>query len=248
MNAVNENVALAFGRPVQAFPEQDHLAHIQVLVDFLDSPMLGSNPLIAQRYMTPALQHLAEHIVYWYLNHMVGTVSDHAEADVGEMTKFRDKKTKLEMDKTLATASKGVVADAMKVFSGIPAIIQRAQALLKSMQPQPMGTDPTQLAIANMNNQTQQKKIDADTQNKAADRQADAAKDQAQAQTELKQTVMEQSGDDSRTAAELQTRQQINTDDNVTALEIAAAKIAEGKSTNVSTGTGIEGHEGPGEI
>lgn len=248
MNAVNENVALAFGRPVQAFPEQDHLAHIQVLLDFLDNPFLGSNPLIAQRFMTPALQHLAEHIVYWYLNHMVATVSEHAGADIGDMTKFKDKKTKLEMDKTLASASPTITGDAAKVFANIPQIIQKAQQLLQSLQGPGMGADPTALAVANVNAQVQTKKIDSDNANKAQDRQANAAKEAAAAQEKTKQTIIQESADDERTAAELQTKQQVNTDDNVTALEIAAAKIAEGKSTNISTGTGLEGHEGPGDI
>lgn len=246
MNAVNENVALAFGRPVQAFPEQDHLAHIQILLDFLQNPMLGSNPLIAQRYMGPALQHLAEHLVYWYLNHMVATVSEHAGGDVGEMTKFRDKETKLEMDKTLAAASPQITQDAMQTFSFVPPVIQKAQQLMQSLQGPGMGADPTATAVANINAGVQKQKIASDTQNKQQDRQADMQKAQAQAESELKQTVIEQSGDDERTAAELQTKQQINTDDNVTALEIAAAKIAEGKSTNLSTGTGmLGGHDGP---
>lgn len=248
MNAVNENVAMAFGRPVQAFPEQDHLAHIQVLLDFMTNPLLGSNPLIAQRYLTPALQHLAEHIVYYYLNQMVATTSEHAGADVGEMTKFKDKDTKVELDKTLAAASPMIMQNVQKAFGKVPPIIQQLQQLLQSMQPTPMGADPTALAVANVTAQTAQKKIDADAQSKAADRQADTAKEQAKAEAEVKQTIMEQSGDNERMAAELQTKQQVNTDDNVTALEIAAAKIAEGKSTNISTGTALEGHEGPGSI
>lgn len=249
MNAVNENVALALGRPVQAFPEQDHLAHIQVLLDFLQSPILGSNPLIAQRYMTSALQHLSEHLVYWYLNHMVATVSEHAGGDVGEMTKFKDKKTKLEMDKTLAAASPGIIKDAAKAFSQIPQVIQQAQALLKSMQPPSPGIDPTATAVANIQAGTQEKKIQSDAQTKQGDQQAEINKTNIQAQAEIKQTIMEQSGDNERTQEEVAARQQINTDDNVTALEIAAGKIAEGHSTNISTGTGLEGHEGPtGEI
>jgi|SRR5580692_5007306 hypothetical protein len=246
MNAVNENVALAFGRPVQAFPEQDHLAHIQVLLDFMQSPLLGSNPLIAQRYMTPALQHLAEHLVYWYLNHMVATVTDHAGADVGDMTKFKDKATKLEMDKTLATASPGVVNQAVQTFAKLPPVIQAAQQLLKSMQPQPMGVDPTATAVAQIGAQTAEKKIQTDSQDKAADRQADAAKEQAQAQAEIKQTIMQESGDTEREQAEIAAKEKINTDDNVTALEIAAGKIAEGHSTNLSTGTGIGKDGSPG--
>lgn len=246
MNAVNENVAMAFGRPVQAFPEQDHLAHIQVLLDFLQNPILGSNPLIAQRFMTPALQHLAEHIVYWYLGHMVGTVSDHAGTDIGEMTKFKDKKTKLEMDKTLAAASPKITEDALKVFSNIPPIIQKAQQLLQSLQGPGMGADPTATAVANINAGVQKQKIQSDDANKAADRQQKAQESASKAQEETKQTIIKESGDNERTQAELQTKQQINTDDNVTALEIAAAKIAEGKSTNLSTGTGmLGGHDGP---
>lgn len=248
MNAVNENVAMAFGRPVQAFPEQDHLAHIQVLLDFATCPMLGSNPLIAQRYLTPALQHLAEHVVYFYLNLMVSTVSKHAGTDVGQLTKFKDRETQTEMDKTLAAASGQIIQQIMQALEKIPGAVQQLQKLLQGMQPQQMGADPTALAVANVNAGVQQKKIDADSANKQADRQAKAQEQATQAQEETKQTIIKESGDNERVAAELQTKQQVNTDDNVTALEIAAAKIAEGKSTNISTGTGLEGHEGPSEI
>ena len=245
MNAVNENVAMAFGRPVQAFPEQDHLAHIQVLVDFMTSPLLGSNPLIAQRYMTPALQHLGEHLVYWYLNHMVSTVSEHAGADVGDMTKFQDKESKLEMDKTLAAASPKICGDAMSVFAKIPPVIQQAQQLLRSMQPQPAG-DPTATAVAQIEAQTQEKKMQQQSADADKNRQATAQQKQQDNQTKIQQTIIEQSNENQRAAAETAAKQKINTDDNVTALEIAAAKIEEGKSTNISTGTGIEGHPGPG--
>jgi hypothetical protein len=179
---------------------------------------------------------------------MVTTVSDHAGADIGEMTKFKDKKTKLEMDQTLASASPQITQDALQVFSNIPQVIQRAQQLMQSLQGPGMGADPTATAVANINAGVQKQKIQADSADKAADRQARSQDQATQAQEKTKQTIIQESGDDERTAAELQTKQQVNTDDNVTALEIAAAKIAEGKSTNISTGTGLEGHEGPGDI
>src|SRR5205814_2796471 len=71
MNQVNENIAMALGRPVAAFPEQDHLAHVQVLLDFYQCPVLGQLPTIASKFIAPAMQHLSEHVLYWYLSHMV---------------------------------------------------------------------------------------------------------------------------------------------------------------------------------
>jgi hypothetical protein len=45
--------------------------------------------------------------------------------------------------------------------------------------------------------------------------------------------------EDARTVAELNARMQMNTEDNRTAMELAAAEIASGEKVAVSTGTGI---------
>ena len=45
MNPALENVAMTLGKPVGAFPMQDHLAHIQVHLDYLRDPVYGSNPV-----------------------------------------------------------------------------------------------------------------------------------------------------------------------------------------------------------
>jgi ABC-type transport system involved in cytochrome bd biosynthesis fused ATPase/permease subunit len=48
-----------------------------------------------------------------------------------------------------------------------------------------------------------------------------------------------QAAEDRRTQAELAVRQQINNEDNQTALEIANLEVASGENIAVSTGTGI---------
>lgn len=228
LNAVNENVAMTLGRPVMAFPEQDHLAHIQVLLDYMTSPFFGMLSIIAPKYLPAALQHLAEHLAYWYLTHTVDITSEAAGSDVGEMTQFQDPDTKKEMDQTLAAASTQVMQQAQKSLAKIPQAVQQAQQFLQSLMPPPP-EDPGQTAL------------------KVAQVRAQATSDdkKAQTQTDLQKTTIQEDNQNQRTAAELQSRREINAEDNSTALEIAAAKIETGHSTNLSTGTGIEGHAGP---
>jgi hypothetical protein len=239
LNAVNENVAMTLGRPVVAFPEQDHLAHIQVLLDYMLSPFFGLLSIIAPKYIPAALQHLAEHVAYWYLSTTVEIGSEAAGQDLGKLTQFRDPETMREMDQTLAEASHHVMDSAKQVLAKIPQAIQQAQAVLKQlMPPPPQDPGQTALAVANANNQgklqAQQEKGQQDAQQQDADNKA-----------KLQQTILEQQGNDQRTQAEIASHEQINREDNTTALEISAAKIETGHSTNLSTGTGIEGHSGP---
>lgn len=235
LNQVNENLAMVLGRPVAAFPEQDHLAHIQVLLDFMQSPVLGQLPIIAPTFLPAALTHLKEHIAYWYVTHVHQTVSQAAGQDVGDIAKIKDKGVSAEMDRTLATASRQVVQDAAKAFQQLPQVVQQALQLVHQLTQgsQQIPTDPNVQA-----------KIASDERVKTADTQAKTSIAQQTNQSKLQQTTLEQQGDDQRTAAEIQSREQINAEDNSTALDIAAAKIETGHSTNLSTGTGIGGHEG----
>jgi hypothetical protein len=239
LNAVNENVAMTLGRPVVAFPEQDHLAHIQVLLDYMLSPFFGMLSIIAPKYIPAALQHLAEHLAYWYMTTTVEIGSEAAGQDLGKLTQFKDPKTSKEMDQTLAEVAHHTMDQAQQVLSKIPQAVQQAQAVLqKFMPPPPMDPAHAALAVANANNQ-------AKAQQQQQKGQQEAQSDQAKNQAELQQTILEQQGDNQRAEADNQTRLQVNQADNTTALEISAAKIETGHSTNLSTGTGIEGHEGP---
>ena len=65
MDPIDENMSVMYGKPIRAFIEQDHEAHIAVHMQFLQDPSLGSNP--AHKGMQPILMaHIAEHIALLY--------------------------------------------------------------------------------------------------------------------------------------------------------------------------------------
>jgi len=247
LNAVNENVAATLGQPIVAFPQQDHLAHIQVHLDFLTSPYFGFLSIIAPTFIPKMLQHLKEHIVYWYVSFIESTTSRMAGTDIGKLAGMPDEEVQREMDQTLAAASSVAVKTAMRALQQLPPVIQQAQQVLQQFAP-PAPMDPAHAALqtAQIKASSDAQKTQAQTQQSQQENQTKQAISQSQQQTELHQTILQEQGQNQRTQAEIAARQQINQDDNSTALEIAAAKIEEGRSTNISTGTGLEGHSGPG--
>jgi hypothetical protein len=70
---ITENQNILMGRPVKAFPEQDHEAHIAVHMAAAQDPkiqqMVGQSPN-AQLVMGAMQQHLAEHLGFAYRNQM----------------------------------------------------------------------------------------------------------------------------------------------------------------------------------
>jgi thioredoxin-like negative regulator of GroEL len=90
--------------------------------------------------------------------------------------------------------------------------------------------------------QMEQAKLQIDQQQTQADMQLEAAKlqqDAQEMQVRVQLEVQKQQAEDARKAAELQARIAMNTDDNRTAMELAAAEIASGERVAVTTGTGI---------
>lgn len=234
MNAVNENVALSLGRPVAAFPEQDHLAHIQVLLEFYECPVLGQSPIIAPTFTGPMLDHLKEHMVLWYVNEYFKIVSSVTDQPLEELMKHTDPETRKELDETLAAASSDVIGNAVKAFSKIPQVVQKAQQMLSQFQEaqkQAMASDPTTqalIATKKMDVESKGQKIEADSKEKALDRQADAQ------QTQIKEEAANQ-----RTAAEIQSHEKINVQDNTTAATIAQGELLTHERVGLQDGTGI---------
>jgi hypothetical protein len=263
MNAVNENLAMTFGRPVAAFPDQDHLAHLQVLLDFMTSPFLGQLPVIAPTFTPAALDHVKEHVALWYVNNVYETVNEATGQDLGDLMKFRDPQTRKELDQTLAAASHEAVAAAKKSFASLPAVIQRAQQMLQQFGPA-TPQDPSsqaKVATAQIAAQSNREKIQArqnevqltlaadaqrDAQKTQSDTQRDSMKAQADNQRQDKmqqQLTMRQSSQDAsemqRSQMEQASRERMNTADNVTALTIAEAETLSDNKAAVETGTGI---------
>ena len=251
-NAVNENVAATMARPIVAFPEQDHIAHLKTHLAYLMNPALGMNPLIAPTFIPAILNHLKEHIALWYATSVFDLGSEATGTDIGEMLKeIRDPEAKQAFDAMLAEASQTVAAQAAEVFASLPPVIAQAQQIMQQFAPQAPVDPNVQLAQQQIQAQAQRDQqrsaIDAqklqltaqDAQQKA---QMDAAKlqlDAQQMQQRMAADQQRQEAETQRKMAELQVRQAMNTQDNLTAMELAQLEVETGERIAVSTGTGI---------
>lgn len=273
-NAVNENAAMSLQRPVAAFPEQDHLAHLQVHLDYMQSPALGQLPIIAPGFLPMVLEHIKEHIALWYVvenYEMLKTSMGMDEEQLGEVLQQQDPQTRQELDKTLAAMSQKIVPRAQEVLGGIPPIIQQAVQQLQAMSKPPapeIPVDPNAQAMIQQKEGKDQRddatkkelgqlrlveldkkltgtkeiefaKLSAKERLEAVDAantDAQKAKEYAARLTELQ---LREEGDDTRLQASLSARDQINKEDNLTALAIAEAEIESGEKVSVETGTGL---------
>lgn len=221
LNAVNENLAMALGQPVTVFPEQDHLAHLQVLLSFMQSPVLGMNPIIAPRFLPQALGHAAEHIVYYYVTRTVDLVQQASGRPVVDLMS-KDDEVKATFDRLLAQASQQVTPEVMQAMQGAMPVLQQAMQLAQQVAPKPP-MDPSQAAV---------QAAAAETQRRTADDQAGHQLAQQKQQTDAQIQAQKQQTDASKdqTAAQLQAqRNQIDADrvqaQRETAAMAAATKV-----------------------
>ena len=218
LNAVNENVAATMGAPIVAFPDQDHLSHIQVHLSYITNPLLGASQIMAPIVIPSMLNHVKDHLALWYVNETVRVASEAAGMDIAKLMDPDNPAVDQEFDRMLAAADMRVEQQAMQQLQAIPEIIKQATQVLQSFQaPPPM--DPSQVA---MQIQT------AETQRRAQADQVRAQIDQAKiaATTQMK-------------TAEIQSKEQINREDNQTAMLIAASEIEQGHRTNIKNGASL---------
>jgi hypothetical protein len=206
-NAVTENLLLALGRPTHAFPDQDHLAHIQVLVDFMKSPLLGMNPIISQGFLPGALTHLKEHIVFWYVAFMDQTASEkvaevaNADITISQLMEYKDPDTRKELDRFFATISGKMIDEASTaVLGGLPPIIQQAQQILQQAAQAQMGAQgdsgvaqaQATVAKANIESADKKQQMAQDAQQHTEDLQQQQQETAQKAQEASQQTQAEQ--------------------------------------------------------
>ena len=244
-NAVNENVAATMGRPIVAFPEQDHIAHLKTHLAYMTNPALGGSQLIAPSYLPVILGHIKEHLALWYASTVLELAEDTSGIDISEdMKNLKDNEAKRAFDRMLAEASQTVVTDATEVFASLPPVIAQAMQMMQQFAPQ-VPPDP-RIALEGQKMQAQQQRDQAQMQLDAQRMQADAMKTQAEMQLEAQKLQIEQQleqmkqdREDARTSAELNARMTMNQQDNQTAMQLAQAEIMSGERIAVSTGTGI---------
>ena len=163
-NAADENAAMSLGKSSFAYPSQDHLAHIQTHLTFGLDPMLGSNNLIAPKFIPQALEHIKQHMMLWYTSQMNAYVTAGTDLKLGP---YEDSKLAPDIDRAMAIASDHVKLDTAEVFKGVlPALQQLGQVMQQFKPPAPPMEGEAQAVLqASM----------AETQRRAARDQADMA-------------------------------------------------------------------------
>jgi hypothetical protein len=225
------------------------VAHIQTHLAFLKSPVFGMNPAVVKTYLYPMAQHLRDHLLNFYLTQAHEAVqraerehliTDDAQQQVRVIVKVQQ-----------------IIEQQLAQFSQELAKIDE---MAQQFKPQPPMPPDNSMQIAQLNAQIQgqalqqraqtdqarlqldTQKLQQDAQLKQADlqlKQADMAAKVASEQADTQREMMRQQAETDRTAAEIDARMQMNSDDNATAMRLAAAEIASGEKIAVSTGTGI---------
>ena len=203
LNAADENAAMSLGKSAFAYPNQDHLAHIQTHLTFGLDPTLGSNNLIAPKFIPQALEHIKQHMMLWYTGQMNGYVTAGTNFKLG---KYEDSKLAPEIDKAMAIASDHVKLDTAEVFKGVmPALQQLGQVMQQFKPPAPPMDGEAQAVL----------------QASMAETQRRAAQDQATNQIKMQemQARMERENKD------LQTRIAMNAENNLTKERMMTADL-----------------------
>ena len=129
-NPALENVSMTMGRAAAAYPDQDHLAHIQIHLEYANNPAYGGNPVIGPVFAPHALEHIKQHLTLHYLQSMRGMVAQASGGrDVLEL--HQEKPLDKDAQKALALASQMVNQDSQQEMG---AYVQQIQALAQKVQ------------------------------------------------------------------------------------------------------------------
>jgi hypothetical protein len=154
IDAANENVAMAMGQAAYAYIEQDHLAHIQVILDFATNPALGGNPAIAPTYLPRAMDHIKQHLTLWYLNRMNGYVDMSME---GATEDYEMAKQPAKIDKLFSAVSQHVRMDSDEALQKVMPMIQQMMQQMQQAQPQPPMAPDTKVLLDTSMAETQRR-------------------------------------------------------------------------------------------
>ena len=217
-NPALENVSMTMGRPAAAYPDQDHLAHIKIHLEYANNPAYGGNPVIGPVFSPHALEHIKQHLTLHYLQSMRAYV---AQASGGKDTLELHQEKPLDVDsqQALALASQMVAEDSQQILGQyiqqIQGLAQKVQQAQQAQQQQVANSDPTAQVIL----KTQM----AETQRKAQEAQAKMQMQNQQDQQNYQLKIAELQQKVQELQAKYST--QTNIDNQRNATDIAMANI-----------------------
>ena len=261
---VSENVAAAMGQGIYVLPQQDHIAHLEVHLPFLKSPLFGSNPSIAPALLYPMAMHLRNHLLNYYL------VESHDAIDQAQQSSLIQEQAPQQVELILRVQK--FIEQSLGEFGQELAQITEAAQQFKPQGPSE--NDPT-MKIAEMSAQIKQSELAQKSEFENARLQIDNMKLQNQTQMQqmkLADKEMErrekadtqglqqlaeternniremsetdrlntrEKGEDRRKSQDLAAKERMNDSDNRTAKELAEMEMESGEKTSYTSGSGI---------
>lgn len=273
VDPAEENVRASLGRPIRAYEDQNHDAHLSVHLAYLGDQSYGLNPLIAPGLAPAMAGHIREHLIYRYKTQMDTALKQAAgielERDDDEME--MDDAERRSLERFEATAGVMIhnaamnqppayVAKIMPTLQMVAQAAQQGQQFMQMLMPPPP-EQPPDPSIAAMQAETQRKaqRDQMDMQLAQAKQQGEDAREQARLQAEQQAAQLQADfdrqrveTDNRRIAAQQQTAAEsnatklaINQEDNLTAMKIAAGEMITKERTSLSTGTGSNPNPNP---
>jgi hypothetical protein len=202
MNPALENVSMTLGKPVGAFPGQDHMAHIQTHLDFGTDPMLGGGPIMSDTFLPAVITHVKEHLSFWYLDQM----KRGSELDI-----LKVERIPIPSQATLAATSVNVKQLSQQELSAIMQDLvpmqKQVQQLIQQQKASQIPMDPNAQALVNAQL--------AETQRKAQQDKVNATIAGEKLKIEASEKEQEDNSKQQMEAARLQTQVAINDANNI---------------------------------
>ena len=161
-NPALENVSMTMGRPAAAYPDQDHVAHLKIHLEYAMNPAYGGNPIIGPVFAPHALEHIKQHLTLHYLQSMRAYV---ANASGGEdvLKLHQEQPLDQEAQQALALASQMVGQDSQQTMGPflqqISGLAQKVMQAQQAQQQTALMSDPTAAAIVKTQTAETQRKM-----------------------------------------------------------------------------------------
>jgi len=165
-NPALENVSMTMGRPAAAYPDQDHIAHLKIHLEYANNPAYGGNPVIGPTFAPIALEHIKQHLTLHYLQSMRNYVAQASGGERDTLDLHQEKPLDREAQQALALASHMVSLDAQQQMQPytqqIQQLAQKVQQANQQKQEAAASADPTaQVLLKTQMAETQRKQKEA---------------------------------------------------------------------------------------
>ena len=219
LDPIDENMSIMYGKPIKAFPDQDHESHIAVHIQFLQDPSLGGNP--AMKRSIPILSaHVAEHVALLYRIRMEASIGiPMPEVPDFKNPKYKAKDINPDLDNLISQRAAQVVQQAPQM--------QQIQAL-QNQQANQQKQNPLQYAqqLAQLEAQALQARTKAQIQADQAKAKSDIQIKQAEAKQDLQIDTAKAQADLQAKVAKLEAELQLEREKTQAKLQMEAMKNA----------------------